>query len=213
MMTTNDRRAGGQTGPDRLAVLGIEAIGHHGVLDFERRDGQLFKVDLALGLDTRPAARSDDLQDTVDYGTLVDRVRAAVESDPVDLIETVAQRIADAIVRALPGTKAEGASGRAGEEDDEAVDAQDQLIVVRMFHDQCTISADSSGELLHRRGYRKEIAKAPLRETLAAAMVFLNDAMDQATVIANQIMSGKMPADPAATALREAEPVSSVERI
>jgi putative N6-adenine-specific DNA methylase len=46
-----------------------------------------------------------------------------------------------------------------------------QLFVVRILHDQVEISADSSGELLHRRGYRQEIAKAPLRETLAAAMV------------------------------------------
>lgn len=46
-----------------------------------------------------------------------------------------------------------------------------QLFVVRIVHDQVEVSADSSGELLHRRGYRQEIAKAPLRETLAAAMV------------------------------------------
>ena len=80
---------------DRLAVLGIEAIGHHGVFDFEKRDGQVFKVDLTLGLDTRPAARSDDLQDTVDYGSLVAAVKQAIEHDPVDLIETLAERIAD----------------------------------------------------------------------------------------------------------------------
>jgi 7,8-dihydroneopterin aldolase/epimerase/oxygenase len=80
---------------DRLAVSGIEAVGHHGVFDFERRDGQVFRVDLVLALDTRPAAASDDLADTVDYGSLVDRVKAAIESDPVDLIERLAQRIAD----------------------------------------------------------------------------------------------------------------------
>jgi 7,8-dihydroneopterin aldolase/epimerase/oxygenase len=48
-----------------------------------------------LGIDTRPAAASDDLADTVNYGTLVADVKAAVERDPVDLIETVAQRITD----------------------------------------------------------------------------------------------------------------------
>jgi dihydroneopterin aldolase len=95
MMTTNDRPAGPSTSPDRLAVLGIEAIGHHGVFDFEKRDGQVFKVDLALGLDTRPAARSDDLHDTVDYGSLVAAVKTAIEHDPVDLIETLAERIAE----------------------------------------------------------------------------------------------------------------------
>jgi dihydroneopterin aldolase len=80
---------------DRLALRGLSFRGHHGVFDFERRDGQEFVIDLVLALDTRPAARSDDLQDTVDYGTLVDEVRSAVENDPVDLIETLAQRIAD----------------------------------------------------------------------------------------------------------------------
>jgi dihydroneopterin aldolase len=80
---------------DELAVLGIECYGHHGVLDFERREGQTFVIDLALGVDTTPAAVSDDLRDTVDYGSLVAAVKAAVETDPVDLIETLAQRISD----------------------------------------------------------------------------------------------------------------------
>ncbi|WP_082533688.1 dihydroneopterin aldolase [Marmoricola sp. Leaf446] len=80
---------------DRLAVRGLRFRGHHGVLEHEKRDGQDFLVDLELRLDTRPAAQTDDLQDTVDYGSLVDQVRAVVEGDPVDLIETLAQRIAD----------------------------------------------------------------------------------------------------------------------
>ncbi len=80
---------------DRLAVLGIEAVGHHGVFDFEKREGQTFRVDLVLGIDTRAAARSDLLQDTVDYGTLVATVKKAIETDPVDLIEKLAARIAD----------------------------------------------------------------------------------------------------------------------
>jgi dihydroneopterin aldolase len=79
---------------DRLAIHGIEAFGHHGVFESERRDGQLFLADLVLWIDTREAARSDDLRDTVDYGTLVARVKRAMESDPVDLIETLAERIA-----------------------------------------------------------------------------------------------------------------------
>ena len=80
-------------------MRGIAVHGHHGVFDFERRDGQEFVIDLVLGMDTRAAARSDDLQDTVDYGTLVDQVRSAVANDPVDLIETLAQRIADVCLR------------------------------------------------------------------------------------------------------------------
>jgi dihydroneopterin aldolase len=80
---------------DELAIIGIECFGHHGVFEAERRDGQTFVIDLALGIDSTPAAASDDLRDTVDYGSLVDQVKAAVEIDPVDLIETLAQRIAD----------------------------------------------------------------------------------------------------------------------
>ncbi len=86
-MTRNDHL-------DRLSVVGIEALGHHGVFDFERREGQVFRVDLTLGLNTRPAAQTDDLQETVDYGTLVAAVKRAIENDPVDLIETLAERIA-----------------------------------------------------------------------------------------------------------------------
>ncbi len=55
---------------------------------------------------------------------------------------------------------------------DESAPPLPQLVVVRLLHDHCTISVDSSGALLHRRGYRLETAKAPLRETLAAAMLF-----------------------------------------
>ena len=84
---------------DLLAVRGIAVHGHHGVFEAERREGQEFVIDVVLGVDTRVAARSDDLHDTVDYGTLVDQVRSAVANDPVDLIETLAQRIADVCLR------------------------------------------------------------------------------------------------------------------
>jgi dihydroneopterin aldolase len=79
---------------DELSVLGIECFGHHGVFEHEKRDGQVFVIDLTLGVDTRSAATSDDLRDTVDYGSLVAQVMAAVTRDPVDLIETLAERVA-----------------------------------------------------------------------------------------------------------------------
>ena len=84
---------------DQLSVTGIECYGHHGVFEHEKRDGQTFVVDLTLGIDTAPAAASDDLRDTVDYGSLVAAVKEAVEADPVDLIETLAQRLADVCLR------------------------------------------------------------------------------------------------------------------
>jgi dihydroneopterin aldolase len=81
---------------DLVAVTGVAARGFHGVLDHERRDGQTFVVDLALGVDTRAAARSDDLARTVDYSAVASRVVELVQGDPVDLLETLAQRVADA---------------------------------------------------------------------------------------------------------------------
>jgi dihydroneopterin aldolase len=80
---------------DELALTGLDCWGHHGVFEHERREGQRFVIDLLLGIDTTAAAASDDLSQTVDYGSLALSVKAAVEKDPVDLIETLAQRIAD----------------------------------------------------------------------------------------------------------------------
>jgi 7,8-dihydroneopterin aldolase/epimerase/oxygenase len=80
---------------DRVALHGLRARGHHGVLPRERAEGQTFVVDLVLGLDTRPAAADDDLAQTVDYGVVAEEVVALVQGDPVDLIETLAERIAE----------------------------------------------------------------------------------------------------------------------
>jgi dihydroneopterin aldolase len=80
---------------DQIALRGLRAFGYHGVLAEERRDGQRFIIDAVLTVDSRPAAASDDLNDTVDYGGLAQRLLAAVESEPVNLIETLAQRLAD----------------------------------------------------------------------------------------------------------------------
>lgn len=86
---------GRRPGADRLSIRGLRAIGHHGVLPAEREQGQEFVVDVTLGLDTRQAGEADDLASTVDYGTLVGRLSAAVETAPVDLIETLAARLAE----------------------------------------------------------------------------------------------------------------------
>jgi dihydroneopterin aldolase len=79
---------------DRVYLTGIRGFGHHGVLDVERSNGQEFVADVVLGIDSRAAAETDDLAKTVDYGLLAKGVKAAIESDPVNLVETLAQRIA-----------------------------------------------------------------------------------------------------------------------
>lgn len=80
---------------DRIVLRGLRAVGHHGVYAAERENGQPFVVDIVLDVDTRPAARSDEVTDTVHYGELAQQIVAVVEGEPVNLIETLAQRIAD----------------------------------------------------------------------------------------------------------------------
>lgn len=83
---------------DRISLTGLRVRGHHGVLDFERADGQDFVIDVVLEIDLAPAARSDDVTDTVHYGELAGRLAGVVSGDPVNLIETLAQRLADVCV-------------------------------------------------------------------------------------------------------------------
>lgn len=95
-------------------------------------------------------------------------VRLRVSTSKSRLYHTgaVAQRIAEAMEQST-GVAPTVTSG--GDDDEEAGDAP--LVIVRLFRDQCTVSIDSSGALLHRRGYRLATAKAPLRETLGAALL------------------------------------------
>jgi len=79
---------------DRITLTGLRASAFHGVLEHERANGQLFLIDVVVHLSLREAGASDELAQTIDYGELASRVVSAVESDPVDLIETVAERVA-----------------------------------------------------------------------------------------------------------------------
>ncbi len=83
-----------------------------------------------------------------------------------------------------------------GKDDDDELQRA-QMILVRLLHDQCTISIDSSGELLHRRGYRQAIAKAPLRETLAAGMLLASGWDQQSPLIDPFCGSGAIPIEAA----------------
>ena len=96
-MSRSENNAG-----DRILLEGMVFHGRHGTLPAERELGQPFVVDVELRLDLRPAGLSDDLMQTVDYGEVHRRAREIVEGDPVGLTETVAERIARAILEDHP---------------------------------------------------------------------------------------------------------------
>ncbi|WP_194397246.1 dihydroneopterin aldolase [Microbacterium atlanticum] len=83
---------------DEITLTGVRAFGYHGVLPEERTRGQEFVVDATLYLSTASAAASDDVTDTVHYGEAAQRIAAVVAGEPVNLIETVAARIADELL-------------------------------------------------------------------------------------------------------------------
>lgn len=79
---------------DRITLTGVRVRAHHGVFEFERAEGQEFVIDVSVAVDLSAAASGDDLDRTVNYGELAQAVAGAVSRDPVDLIETVAERVA-----------------------------------------------------------------------------------------------------------------------
>ena len=85
--------------PDRIVLQGVTARGHHGVLESEKRDGQTFLVDVTMMLDLAPAGRTDALGATVNYADVADAVVARITGPSFDLIERLAEVIADDVLR------------------------------------------------------------------------------------------------------------------
>ncbi|HWM16244.1 MAG TPA: dihydroneopterin aldolase [Microbacterium sp.] len=83
---------------DEITLTGLRVFGRHGVYEQERRVGQDFVVDATLFLSTAAAGTSDDVQDTVHYGEVAERIVEIVGGEPVNLLETLAQRIADVLL-------------------------------------------------------------------------------------------------------------------
>jgi 7,8-dihydroneopterin aldolase/epimerase/oxygenase len=84
--------------PDTIEISGLRVFGHHGVFDFEKRDGQTFVIDVVLEADLSAAAASDELGDTIDYGTLAQRLASEVASTRFDLIERLAGHLLDVVL-------------------------------------------------------------------------------------------------------------------
>jgi dihydroneopterin aldolase len=93
MPTKKSRRTG------RLILSGLTAFGYHGNNPAERKLGQTFTADLEVVIDTYRAAASDSIDDTVSYPRLEEAARKILEGKPANLLETVAERIATALLK------------------------------------------------------------------------------------------------------------------
>ena len=87
---------------DQIRISGIRGFGFHGVYPEERREGQHFLADLILYTDLSPAALSDDVADATDYSLVVPDVKKILEGDPVNLIESLANRVVREVFRKYP---------------------------------------------------------------------------------------------------------------
>jgi len=87
---------------DEISIRGLQVFAHHGVLAEERQIGQRFVIDVELTIDLAQAGKSDSLADTVDYGSLIERVQEVVASERWNLIERVAQRVAETVFEFKP---------------------------------------------------------------------------------------------------------------
>ncbi|MBI3568249.1 MAG: class I SAM-dependent RNA methyltransferase [Gemmatimonadetes bacterium] len=169
-----------------LRALGIEPrAAEPGGVPFSATPAELLHANLSLRSVSRVLVRVAEfrarafhelerLSRAVDWSEFVApgmqvRLRVTCRKSRLYHSDAVAERVAKAIERAVPAARA-AAAGDEGD-DDAPADTDTQLFVVRLSHDVCTISADSSGELLHRRGYRLATAKAPIRETTAAGLL------------------------------------------
>ena len=129
---------------------------------------------------------------------VAERVMAAIGESASRVIETSAEGFNDERGDADHADEAEHAEDSGSGESEARIGGEpSQLFIVRIVHDEVEVSADSSGELLHRRGYRKEIAKAPLRETLAAAMILASGWRKGESLLDPMCGSGTIPIEAA----------------
>ena len=126
------------------------------------------------------------------------RLRVTCRKSKLYHSDAVAQRFADAMGKRTGAWAAAGALDTEGE-----IEGEDaQLFVIRLLHDRCTVSVDTSGALLHRRGYRQAVGKAPLRETIAASMLLASGWRGDAPLVDPLCGAGTIPIEGALLARR-----------
>jgi putative N6-adenine-specific DNA methylase len=185
-----------------LHSLGIKVQQEIGGVSFAGDMDSLYSANLSLRTASRVVVRLGRFHATTFYelerrakkiawqqflpGAGPVQVRVTCRKSRLYHSDAVAERILSSIARVAPP----GVEARPGAE-------SGQLFVVRIVDDQVEISADSSGELLHRRGYRQQVAKAPLRETLAAAMLLASGWTKDEPLLDPMCGSGTIPIEAA----------------
>ena len=164
-----------------LRALGIDGVAAHGGVEFEGDVARMRLANLHLRCATRVLLRLGHFRarsffELERHAARVPWARVLAPGTAVALRVTSTKSklyheraIAERLYAAIEA--ATGAQQAAAAVDEEEGSADAQLLVVRVLRDEFTVSADSSGEALHRRGYREAIGKAPLRESLAAALL------------------------------------------
>jgi putative N6-adenine-specific DNA methylase len=171
---------------EELGALGVDARADAGGAEFDATLEQIYQVNLWSRLSSRVIVRVAEFRaralgelarraGTVKWeawiapGAAV-RVRVTARKSRLYHTGAIAERVLEGIAARMPG-RTVPVKPEEPAPDEEHEGADELLLLVRIAHDVCTISLDSSGALLHRRGYRQAVAKAPVRETLAAAML------------------------------------------
>jgi putative N6-adenine-specific DNA methylase len=197
-----------------LAALGISAAVEPGGVAWEGTHEQLYIANLWLRTASRVLVRVGEFrartffelerharrlpwEQFVGPGRTV-QLRVTCRKSKLYHEGAVAQRIMEAIDRRAGPLEVATTQGE--EDEDEGMNSQ--LFVVRFLHDRCTISADASGALLHLRGYRQALARAPLRETLAAAVLLGSGWNGQASLLDPMCGSGTVAIEGALMARR-----------
>ena len=209
-----------------LRGMGIAAAAEPGGAAWEGTPGELYAANLRLRTASRVLVRvaewkSRTFFELERHARKVPWERFVARGHPVRLRVTskksklyhegaIAERLLDAMGRSV-GAVGEAEAAKGGDEEDgEGADAQ--LFVVRFHYDRCTLSADASGALLHLRGYRQALAKAPLRETLAAAMLLGSGWDGSAPLLDPFCGSGTVPIEGALLARGIAPGLASADR-
>lgn len=204
-----------------LASLGWDASIAHGGVEWEGTIDDVARANLEVRTASRILVRCDVFRARTFHelerrARRVEWMRFVASNEDVRLRITcrksalyhegaVAERLLDAIAQST-GRRGTATADPEGDTED------GQLFVVRMFRDICTISADSSGPLLHRRGYRQAVARAPLRETTAAAMLLASTWTPGQPLLDPLCGSGTIPIEAALIARRIAPGLARPDR-